>query len=129
MVEVMSKMLKLLRDSFAICKLDENIQVDFSNRYTFFARTDDEVSLVCPYANIPSGAATVNYGWRGFKIEGQLDFSLVGVLAEIAKILAQSEISIFVVSTYNTDYIFVKEDRLESSLKVLGAADYQIEAE
>lgn len=61
-------------------------------------------------------------GWRAFCIEGQLDFSLIGILAQISTLLAQHEISIFVVSTFNTDYFLVKAASLSRAISVLGEA-------
>ena len=65
-------------------------------------------------------------GWRGFRIEGVLDFSLIGVLAKISALLAEEEIGILAVSTYNTDYIFVKKEQEEKALSRLGRAGYKI---
>ena len=65
-------------------------------------------------------------GWRCFRITGQLDFSLIGILARISKLLASNEIGIFAISTYNTDYILTKEKNFEKALKVLKDAGYDI---
>ena len=65
-------------------------------------------------------------GWRGFRIEGILDFSLIGILSKISTILAENKIGIFVVSTYNTDYVFVKDNSYEKAMNILSDAGYTI---
>ena len=66
-------------------------------------------------------------GWRGFRITGQLDFSLIGILAGISKVLAANEIGIFAISTYNTDYVLTKEENFRKALDALRGAGYEIE--
>ena len=65
-------------------------------------------------------------GWRGFRIEAILDFSLIGILSKISTILAENKIGIFVVSTYNTDYVFVKDNSYEKAMNILSDAGYTI---
>ena len=65
-------------------------------------------------------------GWRAFRIQGILDFSLIGILAGIATLLAEAKISIFAVSTYNTDYVLIKSEHFDRALQVLSGAGYQI---
>ena len=65
-------------------------------------------------------------GWRGFRIQGILDFSLIGIRWKLSGILAEHQIGIFAVSTYNTDYILVKEENFEKALAVLASEGYQI---
>ena len=65
-------------------------------------------------------------GWKAFRIQGILDFSLIGILAEISKILAENRIGIFAVSTFNTDYILTKKENYEKALEVLGRAGYEV---
>ena len=74
----------------------------------------------------PKNTVECDDGWRGLSIQGILDFSLVGVLARVSGILAENEISIFAVSTYNTDYILVKSAAFEKAVSVLEAAGYKI---
>jgi hypothetical protein len=64
--------------------------------------------------------------WRILKVEGTLDFSLIGILAKISGILAKNSISIFVISTFNTDYILVKEEKVEKAILVLSKEGYEI---
>ena len=65
-------------------------------------------------------------GWKGFRIQGPLDFSLIGILSKISGILADHKIGIFTVSTYNTDYILVKEENFEHALEVLSSEGYTV---
>ena len=110
---------KALNESFAVCKLVSAKQVDITKEYTFFARTADENSLLCLDADVPADALAVERDWRGFKIEGTLDFSLVGIIAKISGVLADKGIPVFVVSTFNTDYVFVKSAFFENALAAL----------
>ncbi|MBS6886940.1 ACT domain-containing protein [Clostridium paraputrificum] len=91
--------------------------VDTKN-FISITRTEDELSIVCIDKNIPNEIKSEK-GWRVLKVEGPLDFSLIGILSEISGILAKEKISIFVVSTFDTDYILVKEENFEKSIKVL----------
>jgi len=84
------------------------------------------LSLVCPTDIVPENTTDRDDGWRAFRIVGTLDFSLIGILARISKILAANEIGIFAISTYNTDYILTKEDNYEKALNVLKVSGYTI---
>ena len=81
-------------------------------------RTSEELSIVCPEASMPAGV-TAERGWRALKIEGQLDFDEVGILLSLAAPLAEVGVSIFVISTYGTDYVLVRDDQLEVALPAL----------
>jgi len=111
--------LQKLDGEFTICKIDNEEHVDFSKEFVFLSKTDDEISLVCESAYVPSYAKASKIVWRGLKISGELDFELVGVIAKITNILAKADISVFVVSTYNTDYFFMNAENLDAGIKVL----------
>ena len=119
--------LKAIDVDLSICNLTGAAQVDFSREFTFLAHTDEELSLVCPTDSAPTAMVERDDGWRAFRIEAQLDFSLVGVLAKITAILAQANIAIFAISTYNTDYVLTRKERFDEALAVLQAAGYEIE--
>ena len=87
--------------------------------YLRTGKTDEEKSLVCLTEDVPSNVIEREDGWRAFRIEGVLDFSLIGILAKIATLLAEEEIGIFVVSTFNTDYVLVKEEQEQKALETL----------
>ena len=118
--------IRQLSAQFSICKLPSMDGVDLASNFTFFAKTDDEISLVCETGRIPENATAVQRGFSGFTICGLLDFSLVGVIAGIADILAKARISIFVVSTYNTDYFLVPAAERDRTAALLRDAGYRI---
>ena len=110
--------------NFTICKVKDYSQVNFESEYVFIGRTDEENSLVCITEDVPDNVTERDDGWKAFRIQGTLDFSLVGILSEISTLLAENKIGIFAVSTYNTDYIFTKTANYEQALKVLADAGY-----
>ena len=105
--------LRVLPQVFSICKISDLAHIDLSLPFIFFAKTDEELSLVCETDLAPAHFLAREDGWRGFRIQGVLDFSMVGVLAKISSLLAEREISIFAVSTYDTDYFFTKAETFE----------------
>ena len=94
--------------------------------FYFIGKTDEELSLVCKTEDTPGNTIERDDGWRGFRIQGVLDFSLIGILSKLSGILADHKIGIFAISTYNTDYILVKEENYERALTVLAAEGYTI---
>ncbi len=98
----------------------------YSSEFCSVTRTDEELSVVTAQTDqIPDWSASSN-DWRLFKIEGPLDFSLIGVIADISAILKEVKISIFMISTYDTDYILVKENDLNTSIASLKKSGYNI---
>ena len=118
--------IKALTDLFSVCKVEAVTQIDLSKDFCFVAKTDEELSLVCPTKDVPGVTSARDDGWRGFRIQGTLDFSLIGILAKISAILAEQRIGIFAISTYNTDYIFVKEENFAKALKSLAEHGYKV---
>ena len=118
--------LELLPRTFAVCQLPMDTQVNLNEPFTFFARTDGEASLVCESEKIPRQALRVEPDWRCLRVVGQLDFSLVGILANIAGCLAEAAVPIFAVSTFDTDYIFLKAEHLDRALRALRAAGFTL---
>ena len=120
--------LSILPESLSVCHLSPAAAIPswaFAGEFFSVTRTVDELSLVCAEAHIPADIQAEK-GWRGLKVEGPLDFALVGILARLAGVLAQAEISLFAVSTYETDYILIKADRLPQAVKALSEAGYDI---
>ena len=109
--------LEKIAGDFSICKVANTKGIDFSRELLFFAKTPDEISLVCETAHVPSKCLAAEHGWKALKISGTLDFSLVGVIAKISNILAGAGISLFVVSTYHTDYILLKAENLDPGVQ------------
>lgn len=118
--------LKKLPYSLTVCQLKSAADMDFSAGFYFFGKTDGELSLVCRTEDVPAVTAAREDGWRGFRVEGILDFSLVGILSRLSAVLAENGIGIFAVSTYNTDYILVMEQDFNRALAALAAAGYEI---
>lgn len=118
--------LKRLDSELTVCKVASADDVDLSGEFVFVGKTDEEISLVCETRNVPAGVIAREDGWRCFRIQGVLDFSLVGILAKISDVLAAEGIGIFAVSTFNTDYILVKEGNFDRALDALAAAGYSV---
>ena len=118
--------LKKLPYTLPVCKLDSAESINLNEDFYFIGKTDEELSLVCRTESTPANTTAREDGWRGFRIEGTLDFSLIGILFPIAAILAENKIGIFAVSTYNTDYVLVKEENFDKAMTALGAAGYEI---
>ncbi len=118
--------LKKMKCDLTVCKLAATTGIDLSKDLYFIGKTDEEISLVCKTEDTPGNTTDRDDGWKGFRIEGVLDFSLIGILSKISGILADNKIGIFAVSTYNTDYILVKKENFEKALRVLGEAGYEI---
>lgn len=96
------------------------------NEICFIGKTDEELSLVCPTESAPATGWEREDGWKAFRLQGVLDFSLIGVLADISSVLAEGKIGIFVVSTFNTDYVLTKKENFDRAMELLSNAGYQI---
>ncbi|MDF2870168.1 MAG: amino acid-binding protein [Anaerocolumna sp.] len=118
--------IKVLKHKFIVCKILDVSRINMSDEFLFIGKTDEELSLVCTTEFAPEGILEREDGWRGFRIEGVLDFSLVGILSQISGLLAGNDIGIFAVSTYNTDYILTKEENFDRALQVLKEDGYHI---
>lgn len=116
-----------LPQTLSVCKVADLSLVDPDSVPLFIGRTGDEISVVCPTDKVPDNPLECDDGWRAFRIAGQLEFSMVGVLAGISRILADAGISIFVVSTYDTDYILVKAGRFDETLRILSESGYEVD--
>ena len=118
--------LKVLEPLFSVCRVDSAAEVDLSAEFCFVGKTDEELSLVCPQNRVPEHALAREDGWRAFRVEGVLDFSLTGILARLSSALAEAGIGLFAVSTYNTDYILVKREDLPRALEALRGAGCEV---
>ena len=118
--------IKVLDCDFSICKIKDCSKVNFDSEYCFIGKTDEEISLACVTSEVPADVIERDDNWKAFRIQGVLDFSLIGILSKISTLLADNEIGIFAVSTYNTDYVFTKKDNFAKALKVLSDAGYEI---
>ena len=118
--------LKKLNRDFSICKMEDYSLVDLDAEYCFIGKTDEEKSLVCLTENVPPNTIQREDGWKGLRLQGLFDFSLVGILSKLSAILADNAIPIFAVSTYNTDYILMKREHYQKAVDVLARSGYKI---
>ena len=118
-----------LEEVFSVCKVKDYSGVEVGQKYCFTGCTDEENSLVCPVENVPDNTTERDDGWKCFRIKGVLEFSLIGILARISKIMASNGIGIFAISTFNTDYFLVKEKDFKNALSFLKSSGYKIEGE
>jgi len=120
--------LVILRDLFAVCRFraDENIPSwALSGSFSSLTRTPDELSIVCRQELVPDEVEAVG-GWKSLRVEGKLDFNLVGILSSLTSSLAEVGISVFAISTYDTDYLFVKEGDLDRGVAALRKAGHDV---
>ena len=123
--------LSILPETFAVCRLAKDAALpDWANgansgEFISITRTRDELSIICPNANVPEGIQ-VETNWRCFKIAGPIDFALTGILAALVTPLAHAGISIFAMSTYDTDYLMVRSESLERAIRVLKLAGHEV---
>jgi len=119
----MKLVLSILLEKLGICHLNKNSPIpEWAAKvggFSSITRTPDELSIVCPQEKIPAGIL-VEKDWRAFKVQGPLGFSLTGIVASLSKPLAEAEISIFYISTYETDYLLVEEKNLVRAAEILG---------
>ena len=118
--------LKKLPYDLTVCKVASLADVDLNTEFFFLGKTDEELSLVCRTEDTPEDTTERDDGWKGFRIEGVLEFSMIGILSKLSGILAEHKIGLFAVSTYNTDYILVKKENFARALEVLAAEGYTI---
>lgn len=127
--------MKLLTEKYSVCRLDKNNLIpSWATNGEFFSitKTEDELSIVCSQENLPHNMQyeLINIqcekDWRILKVEGPLDFSLVGILSSISGLMAQEQISIFALSTYDTDYILVKDNDIDSAINALIKNNYDV---
>nr|WP_207713948.1 ACT domain-containing protein [Clostridium gasigenes] len=120
--------MKLLKEKYGVCRLDKKEPIPnwgIDGEFYSITKTEDELSIVCLEDNIPE-KIQCEKEWRVLKIEGPLDFSLVGILAAISNLMAKNSISIFAISTYDTDYILVKEKYIDKAIMVLVNDRYEV---
>lgn len=124
----MKPRLMILDAVFAVAQIPPGSKipswVDLEGFYAVI-NTSDEVSIVCDEKCVPEDVQS-EVGWKSIMVQGPLDFSLIGILADLSSVLAKAEISIFALSTYNTDYILLKRDQLDEAVRTLKQAGYEI---
>ena len=118
--------LKKLPYNITVCKVEDESSINMDADFYFVGKTDEELSLVCKTEDVPAKTIERDDDWKGFRIEGVLDFSLIGILSKISTILAENKIGIFAVSTFNTDYILVKAENFDKAMGVLTTEGYEV---
>jgi hypothetical protein len=122
--------LELLENTYSVYKLSPKDPIDgavFDGDFASVTKTKEEISVVAPAGSVARCEAAED-GWRILKIRGTLDFGLIGIISKISAILADANISVFVLSTYNTDYIMIKEKNAENAIRVLRENGYIVMA-
>lgn len=119
--------LQILQGDFSVCKLKDTASIRLDHTFSFVGKTDEEISLVCWTQDAPEQFLAREDGWRAFRIQGELDFSLVGILSRISSLLAAEGIGIFALSTFNTDYILTKAENFPQAVQTLESAGYAFE--
>jgi uncharacterized protein len=120
--------LRPLPKQYAVCRMDPTHELSLpTNGGDFYCitRTSEELSVVCT-EDLAPGEATVERAWSGLVVDGPLDFSLTGILSAIAEPLARAGIPIFAVSTYDTDYVFMKTDRYTDAISAMESAGHTV---
>jgi hypothetical protein len=125
-----SFIISVLKDDFAVCRLSAFEPLPdwvFKNPFSSITKTPEEYSVVCPQEVIPEEVKFAREGeWKCLKIQGPLDFSEFGIISNLTSILAAAEISVFVLSTYETDFILVKRMNIEKAAKVLSDSGHKV---
>lgn len=120
--------LQLLDQNFSIHSFDQDADIPqhvFKAPIYFIGKTYEELSIVCP-TDIKLDSIEEESGWVALEVLGPLAFSLTGIMSQIASVLASAHISIFAISTFDTDYILVKKATVDSAIKALRANDYKV---
>jgi len=120
--------LSLMEGTFAVCRLGPDAELPpwaRSKAFCSITRTPEELSIVCEQSGVPQ-ATRHEGGWKALKVEGPFDFSVIGVISSLAAPLAGAGISIFVISTFDTDYLMVKRDTLEAAADALAGAGHTV---
>lgn len=117
--------LRFLDDVFCVCKLDDASELSLSGMPCFLARTETETSFVCPTRSVPSNAVRVEDGWKCFTVPEKLEFSQIGIMADIGGVLAEAGISVLALSTFDTDYFLVRRDGADRAREALEEAGYE----
>lgn len=116
--------LKILDVDLSVCKINFPQEIPFGDPYVFVGKTNEEMSLVCSTRSVPSTCIIREDGWKALRVVGSLEFSLVGILSQITKVLAENQISVFAVSTFDTDYILLKAEQLDRAVQALKDSGY-----
>ncbi|WP_058991748.1 ACT domain-containing protein [Sarcina ventriculi] len=123
--------LKLLKERYGVIRLEKDESIPtwvFVGEFYSITKTEDELSIVCLEKDIQLDIKNkkCETDWRILKIEGPLNFSLIGILSKISTLMANNNISIFAISTYDTDYILIKENKIKKAINTLMTNGYKV---
>jgi hypothetical protein len=120
--------MKVLDGRFAVCRLAADAPLPSwpAGSYVSITRTPDELSIICSEESVPDDVPRVERDWRALRVEGPLPFEMTGVAAAFTAPLAAAEISVFVVATFDTDYLLVKSATFTRALEALRAAGIDV---
>jgi uncharacterized protein len=121
---------RVLAEWLAVCRFASDagipaLTTEGESRFFCVVRTRDELSIVCAEDRIPDGVRAER-GWLALKLEGPFPFSMTGVLASFLQPLAEAQIPIFAISTFDTDYVLIKRDRFVAAVAALAAAGHEL---
>jgi hypothetical protein len=119
---------RVLPERLAVCRLASDAAIPawaLEGGFSCVMRPPDEVSIVCTEDACPADTASVERGWAALKLEGPFPFSMTGVLTSFLQPLAQAQIPIFAISTFDTDYVLIKHENLKEAVMALGAAGHE----
>ncbi len=126
--------LRVLPDTFAVCRLDPSCAIpdwaacdDAAGEFISITRTADALSIVCRESRVPNAGITCERSWRALQLQGPFDFEQIGILASVARPLAEARVSILAISTYDTDYVLVKAAQLEQAILALTRFGHVVE--
>jgi hypothetical protein len=124
---MMQLRISILPDRLAVSRLDANDALPAWVRGTFtsITRTHDELSIICDDDAVPHDVRSER-GWRALRVEGPIPFEMVGIAAALVAPLAEARISVFLMATYDTDYLLLKEDVFERGVEILRSAGHEI---
>jgi len=119
--------LKLLDEIFSIHRFSKSKEVPFEvfqSSFFSISKTDEELSIICP-ASLAFDSEQCNNGWMCIKVIGPLDLNLIGIMSKLSSVLTEAQISVFALSTYDTDYILIKSEKAKEAKEALEAAGYK----
>lgn len=121
--------LSVREEKLAVCSIGPESEIPawaVDGPFFSLTRTEDELSIICPEACVPSDVACEK-GWRALKLEGPFDFDMTGVLVSVTAPLAEAGVSVLAIATYETDYVLVREDQLGAALSVLARVGHTVQ--
>ncbi|MFI3251604.1 MAG: ACT domain-containing protein [bacterium] len=117
---------EVLEPEFVICKIESFEEVSIHDEFCFITKTDEEISLICTTRYTPQRTIAIQKNYRGIRLKGPLEFNTVGTIAKLISLLSLNDISVLSVSTYNSEYIFLKNSRLGKAVDILIANNYEL---